>query len=236
MGIKGFSLVEMAVVLAIISVLLIGLIGPLSTQEEVRRIKETERRIENIKEALIGFAVSRGRLPCPATAISLGQEVAAGGDCGVGLYDGFVPAVTLSVNPVDEQGYALDAWQNRIRYSVANVNNGGANVLTTNNSIVGVNNMELAAASASLLTVCDDSICTTTLANSIAATVYSLGPNGAIPAASMDEIENTDGDVTFVKRPPRDADHADGAFDDVVDWLSVSVLFGRMAQIGQIPN
>src|SRR6266849_5991488 len=63
---KGFSLVELAVALAIIALLLAGALIPLSTQIEVRNVADTRRAMESIREAIVGFAQANGRLPCPA--------------------------------------------------------------------------------------------------------------------------------------------------------------------------
>ncbi|MDX2459302.1 MAG: prepilin-type N-terminal cleavage/methylation domain-containing protein, partial [Gammaproteobacteria bacterium] len=61
----GFTLVEMAVVLAIVALLLGALLTPLATQQSLRKNKEAERDLREIKEALLGFAVANGRLPWP---------------------------------------------------------------------------------------------------------------------------------------------------------------------------
>ncbi|MDP2785976.1 MAG: prepilin-type N-terminal cleavage/methylation domain-containing protein, partial [Sulfurimicrobium sp.] len=63
----GFTLVEMAIVLIIIGLLLGGLLMPLSAQMEQRRISETQKTLDEINQALIGFAVANKRLPCPST-------------------------------------------------------------------------------------------------------------------------------------------------------------------------
>jgi prepilin-type N-terminal cleavage/methylation domain-containing protein len=63
---SGFTLVELAMVLFIVSLLIGGLLMPLSAQNEVRGRQETDRALANIREALIGFAAINGRLPCPA--------------------------------------------------------------------------------------------------------------------------------------------------------------------------
>src|SRR5258708_36526884 len=63
---EGFSLVELAVALAIIALLLAGALIPLSTQIDVRNTADTQRNMEPIKEAIFGFAQANGRLPCPA--------------------------------------------------------------------------------------------------------------------------------------------------------------------------
>src|SRR5207245_11230468 len=63
---RGFSLVELAVALAIIALLLAGALIPLSTQIDVRSGADTQRSMESIREAIFGFAQANGRLPCPA--------------------------------------------------------------------------------------------------------------------------------------------------------------------------
>src|SRR5215470_16101798 len=65
-GVRGFTLAELAVVVLVIALLLGGLTLTLSTQTELRRIEDTQRTLELAKDALIGFAITRGRLPCPA--------------------------------------------------------------------------------------------------------------------------------------------------------------------------
>ena len=144
-AIEGFSLVEIAVVLVIISVLVTIVAVPLATQIEQRRGDETRKQIELAKEALIGFAMANGRLPCPAdpnpmstngtashcqlgtgscTATTVTTTaILAHGKCAYS--NGMLPAVTLGIAPVDAQGYAVDGWQDsstlhRIRYAVSN--------------------------------------------------------------------------------------------------------------------
>lgn len=63
---RGFSLVEIAVVLVIISVLLTILAGPLSGQLDLRKFEDIRKQEEILKETILGFAVINGRLPCPA--------------------------------------------------------------------------------------------------------------------------------------------------------------------------
>ena len=53
---KGFSLVELAVALAIIALLLAGALIPLSTQIEVRNVADTQRAMESIREAIDSMA------------------------------------------------------------------------------------------------------------------------------------------------------------------------------------
>ena len=64
----GFSLVEVAIVLLIVGLLLGGLLMPLSAQIDQQRNSDTKKAEDEIVQALIGYAVANGRLPCPATA------------------------------------------------------------------------------------------------------------------------------------------------------------------------
>ena len=63
---RGFTLIEMAIVLMIVGLLLGGMLVPLSAQMDQRNISDTQKSLSEIKEALIGYAMANGRLPCPA--------------------------------------------------------------------------------------------------------------------------------------------------------------------------
>ena len=124
---RGFTLIELAIVLLILGALLAGILIPFTTQVELRRVGETQKTLVEIREALIGFAAANGRLPCPASAASNGQEnFAAGGNTINGncsnFFDGWVPGALLGIGPVDGTGFVLDAWNNRIHYAVSNNN------------------------------------------------------------------------------------------------------------------
>lgn len=136
----GFTLVEMSIVLLIMGLLLGGGLTVLSTQVAQQKFKDTQRILEDSKEALLGFAAGNGRLPCPASQTSNGREsfcTNATGGCGGVIvppipvptapahgrcsnpYNGFLPGATLGLQSVD--GYVRDGWgldQNRLRYAV----------------------------------------------------------------------------------------------------------------------
>src|SRR5260221_3328759 len=167
----GFSLIEIAVVLLIISVLVSIAAIPISTQLEQQRVVETNKQLDLIKEALIGYALANGRLPCPATdGINYGAANSNGGESPVGggtctVKLGYVPAATLGVSPVDSSGFAIDAWgitQNRIIYGVADtiVNSTGTAgcPLVSSHPLTTAGGMQLATmdciASKTLITVC----------------------------------------------------------------------------------
>ncbi len=130
----GFSLIEIAIVLVIVAVLISIVAVPLSTQVESQRTNETNKQLEQIKEAIYGFAMANGRLPCPVVATATserGLEPVPMLDGACPTFNGYLPAATLGLAPTDEKGYAQDAWNltgnapnialrnlNRIRYAV----------------------------------------------------------------------------------------------------------------------
>jgi len=64
---KGFTLLEVAIVLLIVGLLLSGGVHLLSTSSQVAKYKETQQTMQEIKEALIGLYINKRFLPCPDT-------------------------------------------------------------------------------------------------------------------------------------------------------------------------
>src|SRR5215468_4191829 len=99
---RGFTLLELAVVVLVVTLLLGSLLVPLATQVEQRNVSETQKRLQEIKEALIGFAMANGRFPCPAgnqpgdKGIEKFAGVPASGNC-TNFFDGYVPGITLGL-------------------------------------------------------------------------------------------------------------------------------------------
>lgn len=124
---KGFSLVELAVAVAIIALLLAGALIPLSTQIDVRNSADTQRAMDSIRDAIIGFAQANGRLPCPANGATPAGTIdsttwATPVIAGAEQWDpannrcytvfGVVPWTTLGV-------LETDAWGRRLSYRVS---------------------------------------------------------------------------------------------------------------------
>ena len=62
---KGFTLIEMAVVLVILALLLGGLLLPLSAQLDQKNYTDAKRQLESSMEAVMGYSLSNKHLPCP---------------------------------------------------------------------------------------------------------------------------------------------------------------------------
>ena len=87
---RGFSLVELTVVLVVLGLVSILLVRFLSTANEERREVAGRDLLTRADDALLAFAMANGRLPCPAAAGS-GTE-----DCTLGQV-GRLPYVTLGL-------------------------------------------------------------------------------------------------------------------------------------------
>lgn len=110
----GFSLIEIAIGLAILSLAAVGLIASISKQAEQNKLKETRQSLKLARDSLLAFVGTNGRLPCPALAASNGQESIAGvvgGTVTCSAESGFLPAVTLGMSGVDGNGLLNDAFE-----------------------------------------------------------------------------------------------------------------------------
>ena len=105
---KGFTLIEIAVVLTIVALLIGGLLIPLTTQIDVAKIQSTEKTLAQVKTALTRYAVANNRLPCPSDNPEVGIEVNTVATCKI---EGNLPWINLGVG-------RYDAWGNPLRYRV----------------------------------------------------------------------------------------------------------------------
>lgn len=241
---RGFSLVEMAVVLVIFGLLLSGLMMTLTAQQASQRAQETRRLLTQAKEALIGYATINGRLPCPADpalasgAAGAGAERAPTATGCTGGQSGVLPWATLGLPE-------HDAWARRITYRVSALHSRTVDP-TRAASQYGCATPPATAPAQSAFALCspgDASVrvaaAGATLAGAVPAVLVSHGGNGfgaSLPAGTAmaasgdaDEIANHDGDAVFVDRTPSDT------YDDLTDWVASPVLMNRMVQSGRLP-
>ena len=245
-SLSGFTLVEMAIVLVIIGLLVAAFLTPLSAQIDQRNYGETRKQLEDAKEALYGYAMSRSAvdnkpyLPCPDTNNDGLEQPRGAGVCP--FQEGRLPWVTLGLT-------RSDSWGNLIRYRVHP---------SFSNSSVGFTLNSLTAPPTPLFRICQDSACAVVISTGIPVVLISHGKNGfgtynaesgtmaQVPAGIPNEIANMDGrdnprsgnntadtvdtaDVDFVSTFPSNT------FDDVVTWVSPNILFNRMVNAGKLP-
>jgi prepilin-type N-terminal cleavage/methylation domain-containing protein len=236
----GFSLVEMAIVLVIVGFLLAAVLLPLQAQRNIAAQLATEAILEDAKKALIGFAQTHGHLPCPATnngSASFPDDTGtahANASGGCVAQAGFLPAKTLGLQTVDAQGYALDAWHNRIRYAITSANNGA---FSKPNGMyeVGITALtpDLKVCATVSAAACTNSI---HLIDNAAAVIFSLGATANQVSGGADENQNliAPSNSTFISHPITTSASANGEFDHMVTWLSPYVLYNAMIVAGQI--
>lgn len=217
---SGFTLVEMAVVLVIVGLMLGGLMIPLSAQLDQQRFYETRKNLDEIKEALMGFAVIHGRFPCPATqsdpaVAGYGEEDA---NCTAPAAEGYLPWKTLGLREIDSWGTVRtangDPWDGYWRYRVhPNFSNSAAPFAIS--TIFGATTLIVRNSAGNNLT---------TNAESPLAIVYSTGKNlnpEGLNAGAFDNIYQSD-------VPTQN-------FDDITIWISRPVVINRMVTAGQLP-
>ena len=244
---RGFSLVEMAVVLVIVGLLIGGLLAPLANQIDARNFADTQKRIESSREELLGFAISNGRLPCPASSTSNGDESPSGGGTCTNYYDGYLPAKALGVQQVDSSGYAVDAYNNRIRYVLAQTITGGCATTPAFSVYANIKSNGLQCLPNDLV-ICKSSQAsgfnsTACGANNslvdvktVVAIIFAQGKNAATSDSTrFDELANTDANATFVYHSPTPSGATGGEFDDQMVWISAGLLYGRMVSAGLMP-
>ncbi len=233
--VKGFTLVEMAIVLIILGFILGGLLISLTAQTDLKNYSQVRKQLEDSKEALIGFALSNRHLPCPDKAAGAdngdddrpndGREDfnIATGVCIVP--EGQFPWATLSL--VDR-----DSWEQPLLYRVTAAFSQRPPALNTFNLTTN-----------GTLRICNQAACITPLLTGAAvAVIVSRGKNRgncltAAPPGCADETANTDNNADFVSHEPRARTvvNPNGEYDDAVVWLSSNILINRMVAAGQLP-
>ena len=248
---KGFTLIELAVVLVVVGILLGSFIGTLTSRINVTKKSDAVSELEEIKQSMMAYAFVNGYLPCPDCDAVAGACTAALAGDGVADYDagnnrcvldeasGNVPWVTLGLG----RG---DPWGNHYRYAVLN-EYANLDILFSLNTAVAV--VDVFSIKEPDYVADATGAAWHSLADNVVATILSHGSNGygainvenitnpAIPAANLDELENTDNDADYYMRPETSAETTivGKEFDDLVIWISEYELKAKMVEAGKLP-
>jgi len=203
---SGFSLVEMAIVLAIVGLLLGGLLPSISSQMEQQRRNETRKLMDEIKDALIGYTIINGKLPCPATA-TYGE---ADSTCTNPSSDNYLPWKTLGVSETDAWG---GKWLYRVEPAFAS--SVPFTLTTTSNATL---DLQVRDSAGNRLT---------TASERPLAIIFSTGPN--LVADGGNASFETTSNATYQSDTPNQS------FDDITIWISRPQLINRMVAAGKLP-
>lgn len=237
---KGFTLIELAMVMFIITLLLGGLLTPLSTQLEIKQRNEVDDSLEKINEALLGFAIINGRLPCPTTQAdpanaNYGLEQAP---CVAAVAaDGYLPWRTLGLVEIDPWGTvrtaAADPWTGYWRYRV---DTNFTNAITLNTGFA--QNMVIQDSNGNLLTSPTEN--PIAIIYSTGADRLANGQNNTYEAANCGNVTGYDDEPDGNTACPQGEPLYQGGgaavnFDDILVWLTRPRLFNRMVTSGRLP-
>lgn len=219
----GFSLIELAVVLCVLALLSGGLLQGLAAQRQAAGQREAQLQLNAAVEALLGFAMLNGRLPCPAKATLASSDPAAGReDCTLAGGHGVLPWATLALAETDPWGQRLSYYAHPQFTAALPADAHAAFALDTSGN----------ARIRDALTGDHD------IAADLPAVLVSHGQRGGgayLPSGRQqdgggpEESENADADLSFIAHPPTPD------FDDQLAWIIPSVLKSRLVAVSKLP-
>lgn len=237
-NINGFTLVEMAMVLVIFSLLMGGILVPLQKQKDINAYLETQERIATIKEAILGYAVVNGKLPCPAN-----PRLRTGIDVSAGVIDNTLCNGAGVAPWVDLELPETDAWGRRFSYRISS--NFGDDISARTFQPPSTCNANPTSSSFALCSEGDIVVHgenQLAISKKLPVLIVSHGANGygaylsngtqfqRVRASAL-ELENVDD----ANRIFNALNINQEVFDDIVDWISPNILFNRMVAAGKLP-
>ena len=215
--VTGFTLVELSIVLVIVALLIGGMLIPLSAQKDIQNINDTNKRLAEIKEALLGFAIINLRLPCPTTQADPANVGYGIEDATCANVEGYLPWKSLGVSEVDAWGVkrslVSDPFIGYWRYRADNAFSATSPPITL--STVPNSGFVIQDGAGNALTQASP--------NSPIAIIYSAGPD------LIANGQNAAVDTTY------QAGERSPAFDDIAIWLGRPLLFNRLVSAGKLP-
>ncbi len=259
---RGFTLIELAMVILIIGLLLGGLLVPLATGIEQRHREQTRTQLAEIREALIGHALINGRLPCPDCPDNVTGDCGTGGTLNDGIEDrlGATPVRTCrtpvgNLPWVDLRVNGDDMWGNRFTYRISTDFAGESNVSPCGSATAGVVFELCTAGDIDIYADHRVGYVSPDVADNVVAVIVSHGKNRYEAEQDDQEVENYDrsprhpvsgfttlttynagiyADKVFIDR---DYSETDGviSYDDILIWISPALLMNRMVAAGRLP-
>ena len=247
---RGFSLIELTVVLVIASILLTMGVSALTIQMENAAHSSTQKKLEIIKEALTTYLGKYRRLPCPDLPAAAGNVAGVGDDnratpgsvtTTCTAISGTVPYIDLGLS----RDAVLDGWENHFTYAVtssaldtADWTRSSAFAVGKPGNLIALSRNPATSAATANLAAPENAV----------VVLISHGPNGlgawtvqgtqnVQPIAGTDEAENADAgaNTTFIVREPTTAAIATyGAFDDKVTFVKASELVATLVKDGSV--
>lgn len=248
---RGFTLVEIAVVMLIMTLLMAGLAPTITRQIDQQRTSETRKQLDEIRVSLLGFAVANGRLPYPACGTlqantnNAGLELspASAAACASASDIAALPWATLGVSETD-------AWGRRFSYRVTSTfsdstegttpscpTSSGVSFQICSSGDINVKESATGSSIASTLPVVvishGNNGCGAYIPNGGNKIVISVGDSsgGDCSNAGNDQFENSDvtTNTTFVSKTFA------SNYDDLVIWITPNTLTSRMVAAGKLP-
>jgi prepilin-type N-terminal cleavage/methylation domain-containing protein len=245
---RGFSLVELSIVVLVIGIVLTMGIGAWTANLENQAHAATAQRQASIREALTGYLRRNNRLPCPDSDFTAPDGVenrTTAGDpttaCSAAF--GILPYTTLGL----ARDAARDGWGNFFSYHVSNTNITAAGNGNWSANTDWTRSTWFRTGSTGLITVNNRNGATVTaIATNVVAVVVSHGRNGfggytiggtrnTLPTTTTDEESNTNGGTTYYRRDLATDDAATGGpFDDQVLILTANDLLEPLFRDGSL--
>lgn len=233
----GFTLVEIAIVMVIISLVFAGGLAGVKGFRDNATYTQADNYLQESRTALLGFALAQGYLPCPDSdgdGVQDIEDITSGETCTANA--GTLPWSDLGLD-------SMPPWKAPIIYAInaqataATCSNAGQSVCFFEDEQAPAFDLKTpprAGSGGSGNLRVEDSA-NAVVADNVIAVLISAGKNARQTAAacagvSADEIENCDGDTDFVMDITRTSD-AD-FFDDQLIWIHANTLKGQMRDAG----
>ena len=204
---KGFTILEMAIVMAIMGLLAGALVPLAKSVYESRKASDIDRQLKQAKEVLLANYMAKGYLPCPDMTGALDTVGDGTEDCSVGggtILAGKLPYADLSFPPNDSTGRP-------IRYVVLRQ-------FTEHSSVT--NNLRRTRCEI-LKNLPSTAILVNDTGNMVRVPflVFSGGPEDRDGIGGLADGDNRDGDSAYEKKP------SDDNFDDILEYGSAFEMY-----------